>query len=681
MSLLRDGDSINFQKASCTLDGCVKIYASRVDSVATETGRLLSGLAEAPGKRGRNNGSGGENGEDEDEDEGSGKQKSRRAARSANTLAKDFASISVKKLDLEFSVDPLFKKTSADFDEGGARGLLLNHLAFDADGKIVFDASDSKTVIDSSETQMDDLAEEDEVSDSEQARSGTSQARVRSAGMSSGHKASLIDISTMDTLFGNIMQHLDTAEICPSLADFEFTRDTSLDFSLLKENFKDGEAISPMSESSQRYGGDNVGDIDADDRVNFGGNDDDDGDDMGHFLNFDDVESGPVPLETASTLQAMELREAQELEMDENSSGDMAAELHGGEQLTFAMAEDEDNLLSYFDTKLSKSWAGPSHWRLPISRAAMHKQQQQQQQGAENEASGAEDPEAAKRKRADKQLFFTDFLNGPDVSSEALFATPTRASMITMSKKAAMSQDHTLPEDVHFSSKNLFNLLLKPRLKFNPRRTRAQVSVPNASGGADGAIGGALGSGTDNYGGFVVDGDDVGHVFGSMDDGRMDDMDDMRVGFDDVDDDFEDTMPAGVGAGGEATGEDAKPEIPQLRLIKPLYVNYARRAKRVNVKKLKDNIWRELATGDRRKSTAASEMSVDGADDEVKVEGDQKFSQIVSSLKDVYPREKLEDLSISYCFICLLHLANERNLRIVGDQSLSDLTITQDRFD
>ncbi|KAJ1847293.1 hypothetical protein LPJ73_004291 [Coemansia sp. RSA 2703] len=681
MSLLRDGDSINFQKASCTLDGCVKIYASRVDSVATETGRLLSGLAEAPGKRGRNNGSGGENGEDEDEDEGSGKQKSRRAARSANTLAKDFASISVKKLDLEFSVDPLFKKTSADFDEGGARGLLLNHLAFDADGKIVFDASDSKTVIDSSETQMDDLAEEDEVSDSEQARSGTSQARVRSAGMSSGHKASLIDISTMDTLFGNIMQHLDTAEICPSLADFEFTRDTSLDFSLLKENFKDGEAISPMSESSQRYGGDNVGDIDADDRVNFGGNDDDDGDDMGHFLNFDDVESGPVPLETASTLQAMELREAQELEMDENSSGDMTAELHGGGQLTFAMAEDEDNLLSYFDTKLSKSWAGPSHWRLPISRAAMHKQQQQQQQGAENEASGAEDPEAAKRKRADKQLFFTDFLNGPDVSSEALFATPTRASMITMSKKAAMSQDHTLPEDVHFSSKNLFNLLLKPRLKFNPRRTRAQVSVPNASGGADGAIGGALGSGTDNYGGFVVDGDDVGHVFGSMDDGRMDDMDDMRVGFDDVDDDFEDTMPAGVGAGGEATGEDAKPEIPQLRLIKPLYVNYARRAKRVNVKKLKDNIWRELATGDRRNSTAASEMSVDGADDEVKVEGDQKFSQIVSSLKDVYPREKLEDLSISYCFICLLHLANERNLRIVGDQSLSDLTITQDRFD
>jgi condensin complex subunit 2 len=49
MTFIREGDSINFQKASCTLDGCVKIYTSRVDSVATETGKLLSGLADSRG--------------------------------------------------------------------------------------------------------------------------------------------------------------------------------------------------------------------------------------------------------------------------------------------------------------------------------------------------------------------------------------------------------------------------------------------------------------------------------------------------------------------------------------------------------------------------------------------------------------------------------------------------------
>ena len=51
MTLLREGDSINFQKASCTLDGCVKIYTSRVDSVDSETKRLLSGLADSDASR------------------------------------------------------------------------------------------------------------------------------------------------------------------------------------------------------------------------------------------------------------------------------------------------------------------------------------------------------------------------------------------------------------------------------------------------------------------------------------------------------------------------------------------------------------------------------------------------------------------------------------------------------
>jgi condensin complex subunit 2 len=67
MSLLKEGDGVNFQKASCTLDGCVKIYTSRVDSVATETGKLLSGLADSGNskkKRGEN-----EEGEDSEEEE------------------------------------------------------------------------------------------------------------------------------------------------------------------------------------------------------------------------------------------------------------------------------------------------------------------------------------------------------------------------------------------------------------------------------------------------------------------------------------------------------------------------------------------------------------------------------------------------------------------------------------
>jgi len=70
MSLLKEGDGVNFQKASCTLDGCVKIYTSRVDSVATETGKLLSGLADSGNsKKKKDESEEGEESEEEVEDE------------------------------------------------------------------------------------------------------------------------------------------------------------------------------------------------------------------------------------------------------------------------------------------------------------------------------------------------------------------------------------------------------------------------------------------------------------------------------------------------------------------------------------------------------------------------------------------------------------------------------------
>ena len=45
---------------------------------------------------------------------------------------------------MEFAIDPLFKKTMAGFDENDAQSLLLNQLSVNADGKIIFDASDAK---------------------------------------------------------------------------------------------------------------------------------------------------------------------------------------------------------------------------------------------------------------------------------------------------------------------------------------------------------------------------------------------------------------------------------------------------------------------------------------------------------------------------------------------------------
>lgn len=66
-------------------------------------------------------------------DEGEGEQsqgggRRRRATADADpgsTLENSFEALNVKKFDLAFAVDPLFHKTSAQFDEGGASGEFL----------------------------------------------------------------------------------------------------------------------------------------------------------------------------------------------------------------------------------------------------------------------------------------------------------------------------------------------------------------------------------------------------------------------------------------------------------------------------------------------------------------------------------------------------------------------------
>lgn len=47
----------------------------------------------------------------------------------------------------------------------------------------------------------------------------------------------------------------------------------------------------------------------------------------------------------------------------------------------------------------------------------------------------------------------------------------------------------------------------------------------------------------------------------------------------------------------------------------------------------------------------------------------RQFSQVISGLQRSYPKDKMEDISTSFCFICLLHLANEQGLKLQGSSS------------
>jgi condensin complex subunit 2 len=55
-----------------------------------------------------------------------------------------------------------------------------------------------------------------------------------------------------------------------------------------------------------------------------------------------------------------------------------------------------------------------------------------------------------------------------------------------------------------------------------------------------------------------------------------------------------------------------------------------------------------------------------------------QFTDVVSNLKDVYPKQQYQDISTSFCFICLLHLANEKGLVLSNNENFEDLTIRKD---
>ena len=360
MSLLKEGDGVNFQKASCTLDGCVKIYTSRVDSVATETGKLLSGLAESKQdkkRRGDGDAEGeGEEGEDGEEDEeGQKKKGKKKAQRSAEaTLVQSFEQLRLKKMELEFAVDPLFKKASADFDEGGAKGLLLNHLSIDGEGRIVFDSSDNAQEQGADDGSRRDSMDPEGTIAEEEGEKEKQQAEETVA------EDGPVDIAALGARFFPDLSKLDSQDICPTLKSFELgSGDASLDLPFLKapENWRD-EHPEPTLSDQDEGGNDN----------NFDMMDDDDNDAGGAF---------DLPPETGfgegGEAWARDAALQPQMRVHDVYSGADAGGDEGGEVGTFdtnANAygvtlqhrpgdHDQENILNYFDAALHKNWAGP----------------------------------------------------------------------------------------------------------------------------------------------------------------------------------------------------------------------------------------------------------------------------------------------------------------------------------
>lgn len=411
-----DDSETNFQKASCTLEAGVKIYSYRVDSVHSEAYKVLGGLNRTSNSDKDSNGhndEGDSRGVDEEEGEAR-KDHHKKTSASTVSLEPSFDALNVKKFDVAFTVDPLYHQTSAQFDEGGAKGLLLNTLSVYNDCRIVFDSWDVP-----GKSMKSTLAQNTDLS--------------------------MVDISFVKESIEHTMTEIRAAtDISPTLKGILMLLDDPYRAAAEADSAKQNADMEFDSCVDNQETGDDAG------PECFG-------DDVTHE-NFNDDQAGAYP--------------------DSDSWGFIAPEMHDHEEiLCDGAAEDavDDDMSSEQTVDFlvlglglpskSNAWAGPEHWKFRRS-----KDVQQSSDASSDMLSGEK-----KIKKAKRKAFQVDFVNSPEIDSTA-FALPKNQRSLLLPQNNSPNTT-ILPEDCHYQPEELVRLFVLPSVMCIRKKGRKDLSI------------------------------------------------------------------------------------------------------------------------------------------------------------------------------------------------------------
>ena len=611
------------------------------------------------------------------------------------TLASSFAQLQLRKFELEFSVDPMFKKASADFDEGGAKGLLLNHLTIDSHGRVVFDSNGCTENQESTEekSELDRDLLENTPRDPKENRLDHS---------SDNDEDDEIDLSALCMDFFPSLNGLDDKDICPSLKSFDSGDSagiSNIPFLKAPEDTRP-EENAPVGISCNRSGI-------LLDEDNAAGFEDDDGVFTGLEIPTDAGfgEGGEAWIRNAGA----EPRSASVIQGDLIEGPMDGAEIGNRKFATFdatggqhvvsinhSCNDNRDDILSYFDTALKKNWAGPEHWRIRRMK--------------DTKASVT-----VHAKRKEKEPFHIDFSLPLDPGLAELIYTPASSnSIISIPKTQWKSKTRNLlPDDKHFNSRQLLQLFLKPKARIGIERAASshRGARPHdqrglaLNGEMDEAFWAGQGKAESR-----LDGEDCGRQADYDANFFQDDVIAFPEGpLEDDEDEFMDARAAfspsmQCDLNSEVPETEAREDggqegafgtriLAQNKRVRPEYVQYARVAKKVDVRRLKEELWRGIGFEEVLPSTllpvVLQLIDIQTAEvitpakpvqfpSESNEDGGLKFTSIMNGLQQVYPKQAMADISTSFCFICLLHLANEKGLALSSEEGLNELGICKD---
>ena len=489
--------------------------------------------------------------------------------------------------------------------------MLLNHLAIDAHGRIVFDSSDDAgdaITEDNTRRKSEILKEQEHIDEDQEAESENA--------VPTKFQDQEIDMELLGSRFFPDLARLDEQDICPSLKNFDLGDAAgSLDIPFLKAP---DDWRREKDDHNQPAGlGDQTGTmLDEDNEAGF----DDDGA-LGGFDIGGDAEFGEGGEAWARDAAIEPQMRVNHAGFEEGVAGDGDA----GEGMAVGDFDPESNqyavslhhkksegghedILSYFDNALQKNWAGPEHWRIKRIK----------------DITKPTAPATSKRK--EKEPFEIDFLSPLDPSLAELIHTPaTSNSAISLPKAQWKSKTRNLlPDDKHFNSRQLLRLFLKPKARMGSRRAgfgSVQSQPVKQEQYPEGDMDEVFWACKENdmkqlspdgeapqgnYDANFFQDDGLAFQGGPPDD--EEDFADAREAFSpgaEGDAGTQTQSMAGVLAGSQE-GAFGSQLVTQNRRLRPEYVQYARTATKVDVRRLKEEMWKGIGFSEVRHPPSSS---------------------------------------------------------------------------
>lgn len=471
----------------------------------------------------------------------------------------------------------------------------------DGQGRIVFDSSDDTN--DASAEGIKPRRREDAIGEEEDEEVEEDDATITDHQPAQEEEDVEIDISALGAKFFPDLSRLDEQDICPSLKTFELGNPSgSLDIPFLRASEED-------NEDDDESGAGGVGNksgmfIDEDNHAGF--------DDMTAMGGFDVVDVGfgeggeAWAREAALEPQMRPYSVGGDDGMPGGDGADGIEEDNGDYVISMNRSKNGDqmheDILGYFDQALQKNWSGPEHWRI-------------------RKIKDANKPETSTRQRKEKEPFVIDFASLLDQKlGETIFTQASSNTTISLAKKDWKSKTRNLlPDDKHFNSTQLLSLFLKPKARMSSRRKRfgnkggvfgnnnAPQEINVAAGDMDEAFWAQREPQQSAEQDTVLPKGDYDANF--FDDemplpggGLLDDDDDLE--FADARDHFSPGADVPMTQdmqgitnmldNGMTTGGFGTQLVTSTRRLRPEYVQYARVAKKVDVRRLKEELWKGM---------------------------------------------------------------------------------------